>query len=182
MKTILFALVLAAIVFESPLVEAQEFNEDEKEIMGLLMMGEGMGAVIDRDGVCAGTVGGAWTGPGTFLIAFPMPGADGSCRNTFNRVNPDGSEDRHVNGVGGIFVFVIQLNGAFVFKGFPSAGSNAHWTAVQHTDGIRTLTINGTLSDGSQFRAHSTQEPQGNSQDAFFWIQGLGYLVGQRGK
>lgn len=175
-KVRLLVLLLAC----NGLVAAQEATDVEKEIMSKLMSGEGVGAVIDRDGVCAGTVGGPWfSSPGTIaLLAFPQAFGPEGCKNTFLRTNPNGSMDRHVNGVGGLFVILLQPSFQLIF----SSGSNVHWTATQHEDGVRTISINGTLSNGSRVRAHSVQDPNGedNSKESFFWIEGLGYLVGQR--
>ena len=180
MKTLSNARLAVLLLAFNGLAAAQEATDVEKEIMSTLMSGGGVGALIDRDGVCAGTVGGPWfSSPGSMaLLAFPQAFGPEGCRNTFLRTNPDGSMDRHVNGVGGLFLILFQPSFQFIF----STGSNVHWTATQHEDGVRTISIHGTLSNGSRVRAHSVRDPNGddNSKESFFWIEGLGYLVGQR--
>ena len=182
MKTLVKIPFVVLLLACNGLAAAQEVTDVEKEIMSTLMSGGGIGALIERDGVCAGTVGGAWfSSPGSMaLLAFPQVSGPEGCKNTFLRTNPDGSMDRHVNGVGGLFLILFQPS----FQLISSAGSNVHWTATQHEDGVRTISINGTLSNGSRVRAHSVRDPNGldNSRESFFWIEGLGYLVGQRGR
>lgn len=92
----------------------------------------------------------------------------------FTRTNPDGSEDLHVNGRGGLFLFLFQP-----FAIYGSTGSNVKWTFIRHADGIGVLTFTGTLSNGSRVRGHFTS---GDNSAGSLWVEDLGYVLGSPGK
>ena len=161
------------IIAMTPLsVGAQDLSDRDQMVLQMMMQGQGNGAVINRDGVCglgAGfSQGDVFKG---FAGLFPQ-----DCGNSFERVNADGSRDRHAHGVGQVFLVAFDCG----FYG--SEGSYAHWTWIDKGDGseIGILTANGTLSDGSRFRLHFTNTPgEGDkSKEGFLWVEGCGYVVG----
>lgn len=156
---------------------AQDLSPRDQMAVDMMMGSQSNGAVIERDGVCAVLPGFSQDGQ---LVAFgglfPQ-----DCANSFERTNKDGSRDRHAHGVGQFFLLLFSP-----FKIYGSAGSYAHWTWIDKGDGteIGILTANGTLSDGSRFRLHFTNTPgEGDqSKEGFLWVEGVGYVVGNRGQ
>lgn len=130
------------------------------------------GAFVVRDCVF---VSPGWFGEDGRLLGFgglfpDVPDGE-SCG--FTRTNPDGSEDLYVNGKGYFFLFLFEP-----FHIYGSEGSDVKWTYINRADGVRILTITGTLSDGSRVRAHFTS---GDNQAGSLWVEGLGYVVGSPG-
>lgn len=169
----LVAVLMLVCALVSLNAEAQGLGPNDQLALDLLASGDANGAVINRDGVCALLPG---FGGVAFGGLFPE-----DCKNSFERVNKDGTRDRHATGVGGFFLIVFSPE----FRIFGSEGSYAHWTWIDKGEGseIGILTANGTLSDGSRFRLHFTNTPgEGDSsREGFLWVEGLGYVVGDRG-
>jgi hypothetical protein len=133
------------------------------------------GAVVNHD-VCY-IVGPGFLNENGDLIGFGGLFPD-ECPQGFERVNPDGTIDNHMNGRGAFFLLLLE---PFAF--FGSEGSDVRWTWVVHEGGINILNINGTLSDGSRVRAHFTSGQNGamNAKSGRLWVEGLGYILGSPG-
>lgn len=133
------------------------------------------GAVVNHD-VC-NIVGPGFVNENDDLIGFGGLFPD-ECPQGFERVNPDGTTDFHMNGKGYFFLLLFEP-----FAIFGSEGSDVRWTWVRHTGGISILNIHGTLSDGSRVRAHFTSGENGavNAKSGRLWVEGLGYVLGSPG-
>lgn len=144
----------------------------EQELLDAFNAGADMGAMLNRDVGCA-ILTGFFTPSG--LAAFGILGPSDCSNGNFDRTNPDGTVDRHMQGEGSFFLFVTGPDG----MAFPSAGSDVRWGRVQHEDGITVFNVSGTLSDGSRVRAHFTRTADGkNPPGNRLWVEALGYVVG----
>lgn len=148
----------------------------ERSIVDALKAGGSAGAVLNRDVGCGILTG--FSNNGEFVGfggLFPSPGPRGICPlSNFERANPDGTIDRHLQGSGTFFLVLFNPP-----AGFPSEGSSVRWRMIAHENGTRVFTVSGTLSDGSRVRAHFVTDRKGDNKAAnTLWVQGLGYVVG----
>lgn len=167
-----------------PLAQQLQFSSSptglsplEQSMVDAVMAGEDPGAVIARNDVCAFSPGffndGVFVGFGGL---FPTPGPQGICPlSNFERTNPDGTVDLHLQGSGGFFLLVFEPS----FQFFSSEGSHVRWRLISHEGGTTVFTVSGTLSNGSRVRAHFVTDPSGDNKAAnTLWVEGLGYVVG----
>lgn len=153
-------------------LEGQEISPRDQMVLDAFNNGMFSRAVINTEVSCA-ILPGFFDASGNLVAfggLFPLECAGG----TFERTNPDGTLDWHANGRGVFFLLTFEPSGFF-----SSTGSDVNWHIIQHENGIRILTVSGTLSNGSRVRVHFTAEPTGanNSSEGTLWIEGLGYVL-----
>ena len=178
-KSVLVTLGALVLSLSSSVSWGQGISERDKAIVDAMAQGAPHGAIIQGEGFCTSFTGffdaNVFKAFGGLFQDFSDPDA---CGNSFSRINPDGTFDSHWYGHGAFFLFIIGG------PAYPSTGSNVSWTIITHENGVRTWHVNGTMSDGSRVRGQFTVDPQGddNSKEGFLWVEGYGYVVGERGK
>jgi hypothetical protein len=155
---------------------APALSLSEQSIVDAMRAGGNAGAVINREVGCG--IFSGFNNNGEFVGfggLFPTPGPRGICPlSNFERANPDGTIDLHLQGSGAFFLVLFNPPAEF-----PSEGSSVRWRMIAHENGTRVFTVSGTLSDGSRVRAHFVTDRKGDNKAAnTLWVEGLGYVVG----